>query len=237
MPLQPAVPALTRRDVEGRPRALVLMLHGGRADDLTSVDDRSASWRRSRWMMDQIQDRAHQAGVGLWLLQYGVRGWNARVASPASPVPDVRWALDEVRRQLGDLPVVLLGHSMGARAAVAVADDPSVTGVVALAPWLPADEPVHTLAGKRFAAAQGRLDRITSFRQTAAFCRRAERVAATTELKDMGRVGHYMFRSRPAWNSFAVTRALSFAHRGMPGSTGVLQSEGCDEGTDRPDVS
>ena len=36
------------------------------------------------------------------------------------------------------MPVVLLGHSMGGRTAVAVADDPSVVGVVALAPWLPA---------------------------------------------------------------------------------------------------
>jgi hypothetical protein len=27
----------------------------------------------------------------------------------------------------------------------------------------------------------------------------------------MGRVGHYMFRSIPAWNAFAVSRSLTFA--------------------------
>jgi hypothetical protein len=36
-------------------------------------------------------------------------------------------------------------------------------------------------------------------------------VAASTELVDMGRVGHYMFRDIPAWNAFAVSRSLAFA--------------------------
>ncbi len=211
-----AAPTLTRRDVPGRPRGLVLMLHGGRADGLTPVDDRSASWRRAHWMMQHVTGRLHRQDTSVWLLRYGVRGWNARVASPPSPVPDARWALDRVRAELGDVPVVLLGHSMGARTAVAVADDPLVTGVVALAPWLPAGEPDDALAGRHLAAAQGRSDKITSFRQTRAFCTRAEAVAASVEFHDMGRVGHYMFRDIPAWNRFAVDRSLAMlaAHRG-----------------------
>ncbi|MGZ8737481.1 MAG: alpha/beta hydrolase [Nocardioides sp.] len=201
-------PSLTRHDVEG-PRALILMLHGGRADGHAPVDDRSASWRRSRWMMAHITGRAKRAGVGVWLLRYGVRGWNARATSGPSPVPDARWALDEVRRELGDLPVVLLGHSMGARTAVAVADDANVTGVVALAPWLPADEPNRTLRGKHVAAAHGRADKITSARATKAFVHSAEPVAASTEFHDMGGVGHYMFRGIPDWNRFAISRSLA----------------------------
>ena len=101
--------SLSRRDVEDRPRGLVLMLHGGRAEGLAPVDDGSASWRRSRWMMDHIHRRLNRAGVSVWLLRYSTRGWNARVASPPSPVPDARWALDEVRLEHGDVPVVLLG--------------------------------------------------------------------------------------------------------------------------------
>ena len=84
-------PSLLRRDVDGEPGGLVLMLHGGRADGLDEVDERSASWRRSRWMMNHIDGRLHRAGASVWLLRYGVRGWNARsdlrpVAGPRRPV-------------------------------------------------------------------------------------------------------------------------------------------------------
>lgn len=206
-----SAPSLTRHEPDARPRALVLMLHGGRADGHAPVDERSASWRRSRWMMGQIGGRLERADVAVWLLRFAVAGWNARTARIPSPVPDARWALDEVRRTHGEVPVVLLGHSMGARTAVAVADDPQVTGVVALAPWLPADEPYEALAGRHLAAAHGRRDKITSLRQTQAFVERADRVAASTELVDMGRAGHYMLRRLSDWNAFAVSRSLAFA--------------------------
>jgi len=206
-------PELTRRDVDGRPNGLILMLHGGRSDSLEPVDDRSASWRRSAWMMGHIADRATEAGVSLWLLRYQQRGWNASSSAVPAPVGDARSALDEVRRELGSLPVVLLGHSMGARTAVAVADDPTVTGVVALAPWLTASDPVCTLSGKHLAAAHGSRDKITSARATEAFVRRAGSVAASTEFHHMGRVGHYMFRQISAWNDFAITRSLAFVRQ------------------------
>ncbi len=212
-------PGLTRADVEGTPRGVVLMLHGGREASLAPVDGRSTSWWRARWMMRHVSARANPAGVTVWLLRYRFRGWNGQ-ALPPSPVADTRWALEEVRRELGPVPVVLLGHSMGARTAVAVADDPNVTGVVALAPWLPADEPVTPLAGKHLAAAHGRGDKITSFAQTAAFVRRAGVVAASTELTDMGHLGHYMLRHVPRWNRFAAGRSLdllSAAPLGDPG--------------------
>lgn len=185
------------------------MLHGGQADGHEPVGDRSASWLRSRWMQRQLADRAHAHGAALWLLRYGQRGWNGGAGSDPSPVPDARWALDRVRDELGPLPVVLLGHSMGARTAVAVADDPLVVGVVALAPWLPDGEPVSPLAGRPFTAAHGSGDKITSYRATEAFVRRAGSVASSTELVDMGGVGHYMLRRRRAWNDFAASRALS----------------------------
>lgn len=200
-----AAPSLTRLDTAAPARGLVLMLHGGTERSHQDVGTRSASWRRFAAMQRAITPRTHQAGVGTWLLRYRERGWNG---TGATQVADARWALEHVRRELGDLPVVLLGHSMGARTAVHVADDDSVLGVVALAPWLPMGESVVALADRALRAAHGRSDKITSARATAAYVERARRVASSAELADMGRVGHYLLRRVEAWNDHAVEQSL-----------------------------
>jgi dienelactone hydrolase len=185
------------------------MLHGGQERSHEVVDGRSASWGRCAAMQRSITGRAHTAGVSTWLLRYRHRGWNGG----AGPVADAHWALDQVRRELGDVPVVLLGHSMGARTSVHVADDPAVVGVVGLAPWFPPGERVSALAGRHLIAAHGRRDKITSFRATAAYVDRARPQAVSAELRDMGHVGHYMLRRIPAWNDVAVSGALELLGR------------------------
>ena len=202
-------PLLTRYDAPGRPEALVLMLHGGKPSSRLAVDGRSASWRRSAWMQRSIAPRAHDAGVGLWLVRYRERGWNGGT----DRVADARDALDRVRADLGDVPVVLLGHSMGARVAVHVADDPSVVGVVGLAPWWSAQDPVRTLAGRTLVAAHGRRDRITSYAETARYVERARRVAVDATLRDMGALGHYMLTGAEQWNDVALDSALQVLDR------------------------
>jgi pimeloyl-ACP methyl ester carboxylesterase len=197
-------PALSRSD-PARPRGVILMLHGGRERSAEVVDARSASWLRCRAMQQAITHRAHDAGVSTWLLRFRHRGWNGGTG----PVSDARWALSEVRRELGEVPVVLLGHSMGGRTSVHAAEHGSVVGVVALAPWFPPGEPVAGLAGRRLLAAHGRNDHITSYGATAAYVARARGVASAAEMRDMGPVGHYMLRRVPVWNDVAVSGALA----------------------------
>lgn len=195
--------SFTRLDVEA-PQGLVLVLHGGKQTSTQGVDGRSASWRRMAALQRTITPAAHQAGVSTWLLRFRVRGWNG-----GAPVRDARWAMEQVRAELGEVPVVLLGHSMGARTAAYMADDRSVVGVVGLAPWWQPDDPVRALAGKPVAAAHGRTDKITSAKMTRAFLARAESLAASAEFHDMGRVGHYLLRHIPEWNDFAISRSLA----------------------------
>ena len=105
-------PGLIRSEPAAQPRGVVLMLHGGAKTGLEPVGPRSASrWRTDR-MREVIEPRVHEAGLALWMLQFGVRGWNLGAAAEPSPVPDGRWALDQVAAAHPGLPVVLLGHSM-----------------------------------------------------------------------------------------------------------------------------
>jgi hypothetical protein len=97
---------------------------------------------------------------------------------------------------------------MGARVAVHVADDPSVVGVVALAPWWSAAEPVRTLAGRSLVAAHGRRDRLTSFAATQRFVERARPVATDAEFVDMGPRGHYLIAGAAEWNAVALESSL-----------------------------
>ena len=202
-------PHLTRSGFRGSPRGLVLMLHGGAEANLEPVGERSRPWIRSRVMMAQLRRPFHAAGLDVWLLRYRVVGWNHGHGEHPSPVEDTRWALDRVRTEHGSLPVVLLGHSMGARTAVTVADDPDVHGVVGVAPWFPPGQPVRPLAGRRLVAAHGRADRITNFGATKEFVRRSEPVAAATEFVDMGDLDHYMIKGFRRWNRVARDSTLA----------------------------
>ena len=209
-PADVAGPTVTEYAAPSSPTGVVLMLHGGKDRGIDVVDSRSASWRRSAAMARAISSEAETVGTAVWLLRYRHRGWNGG----AGPVADARWALDRVRAELGGLPVVLLGHSMGARTSVHVADDPQVRGVVALAPWFPGGEPVAALAGKRLVAAHGRRDRITSARATRAYVERARHAGADASFVDMGQVGHYLLRRVGAWNHLALSRSLELLGTG-----------------------
>lgn len=210
-------PRLTRRDPVRETRGIVLMLHGGAKTGTKGVGGRSASLRRTTAMRDTLEPQVLGEGLSLWLLRFGVRGWNAGLGPEPSPVPDARWALDHVAEEHRGTPVVLLGHSMGGRTAVHMADHPSVVGVVALAPWLEASDPVRRLAGRHFIAGHGSRDKITSARMTRSYVDQVRGIAASAQFVDMGRLGHYMLHRAEDWNRFALRSSLEIFDRAGAG--------------------
>ncbi|MEE4490774.1 alpha/beta hydrolase [Streptomyces sp. BE230] len=99
-------------------------------------------------------------GLAAHVVHYRCRGWNTTDAHLAA---DAEWAVDEVVRRYGDIPVCLAGHGMGGRAALRAGGHPAVTSVLAMAPWLPGDpdaepEPVKHLVGRQVLLVHGTND-------------------------------------------------------------------------------
>ena len=133
--------------------------------------------------------------------RFTVRGWNE---DAASPVGDLVAVLDGIRARYGStVPVTLVGHSMGARAALRAAGHPSVRAVAALAPWVPPGEPVAQLSGRRVLLAHGDRDKITRPRDTWAFAERAREVTRVTAI-EVSADGHAMLRRAGLWHALAA---------------------------------
>jgi pimeloyl-ACP methyl ester carboxylesterase len=196
-------PSLTAHGSVTAPSAVVLVLHGGKDRSRAEVTGRSLSWQRAAALARTLGRRLHDDAVAVRLLRYRTVGWNG---DGADKITDARWALDRVAAEVAGAPVVVVGHSLGGRTACQVADHPLVRGVVALAPWLPPDEPVAALAGKELHAAHGRRDRITRARDTRAYVERAAEVAGAASFTDMGDRGHYLLSGFHAWNTFTLDR-------------------------------
>lgn len=190
----------------GTTTAVVLVLHGGKADSFEPSEPGHLSRRRLNPFAAAVHKQGAKHGVAVWKVQYRVRGWNAPEKSPAL---DAQWALEEVRRVHGDVPVVLLGHSMGGRAAVQVLGDPSVIGMVALCPWLP-QEPIDGAAGKKIVIAHGVLDRWTSPRETRRWADAAAPRAASLLYVHVRHTGHFMLRRGGLWSDLGTGFTLTW---------------------------
>lgn len=193
-----AAPALPRIEPVGRPvaepRAVVLVLHGGKARSTESAEQRRLSYWR---MVPFARALARHRELAVFLVRYRYRGWNA----PArDALRDAEWAQEEVRRRYGDVPVVLLGHSMGGRAALAAAGGAAVVGVCALAPWLDDSDPVAQLAGRAVLILHGDRERFTLPANSFAYAVRAKRVTDRVARFDLPGAGHFMITRATDWN-------------------------------------
>ncbi len=184
------------------PRAVVLLLHGGQQRNIEPVKNRHASWWRMAALARSLRRYAEQHDLALSLLQYGQRGWND--LSAPSPVKDARAAIDELGDRWPGVAIVLVGHSMGGRTACRVADEPSVIGVVGLAPWLPEGEPNSSIAGRHLRVIHGTQDAWTSAALSRNYVERSQATAASATWTSLRGGGHFMFRHSATWKRFVT---------------------------------
>ena len=181
-------------------RGAVLVAHGGTEVSREPVSALDPAVLRMIPLALAIRHGLRGSGIAVSRPRYRVRGWNGELASPVQDLGD---ALDEIAARFGPVPIVLIGHSMGARAAFRVAGHPAVSAVAGLAPWLPPSEPVDRLAGRRVLLVHGDADRITKPRETWAYAERARAVTQTATIEVLGGE-HTMLRRAPLWHRLAV---------------------------------
>lgn len=191
---------LIATQVPAEPAAIAVVLHGGASRRHSMrVSPAQLSVLRMVPVAARLaaQDRQRLA---VFRLLNSVRGWDAR----HTPVDDVAWAMDRIRDRFGaQLPVALVGHSLGGRAALLAASDRQVTSVVAMATWLYPREVVPPLSGRRVLFIHGDRDRVAQLD-------RVEQAAASlARSTDVGLVlvrggSHSMLRHHRAFDGTAA---------------------------------
>ncbi|MFJ8251141.1 alpha/beta hydrolase [Streptomyces sp. NPDC094466] len=205
------------------PSAAVLVLHGGRESgtEPPPAGVLNLPGVRMRPFVRAVARTARAVGEDVLVRQvrYAHRGWNG---VRADPFHDAVAALDALRREAGDeLPVVLLGHSMGARAALRAAGHPLVRGVVGLAPWCPPGDPVTQLAGRDVVLVHSNRDRMTSPQATQSLTARARRAGARSCMVTVRGGDHAMIRRSAAWHRLTTVLVAGLLGSGsLPGPVG-----------------
>ena len=184
---------------EGALRGIALFCHGGTATSEAPPRDQALSLVRMRAIERFVRDSGAARGLATQLLRYRVAGWNG---DAADAFVDVHWALEQLRAEHGpEVPVVLVGHSMGGRAVLRAGGDPQVAAVCALAPWTPPGEPVEHLRERTVTILHGRGDRWVPAALSADFAVRAgEAGASVARFTTAG--GHSMLRGAHRWHTF-----------------------------------
>jgi len=188
------------------PRGVALVLHGGAARRRPM---RVSPTQLSVLRMVPIAARIARAAKGelaVLRLLNSTRGWDAH----HTPVDDVRWALGQVAERFGpDLPVGLVGHSLGGRAALLAAGEDRVVSAVALNPWVYPTEGRLDLAGRRVLVVHGDDDRIARPTNSAAVARDLGRTADLVGYVTVEGGKHAMLRRGQVFDQLAADFAAA----------------------------
>jgi pimeloyl-ACP methyl ester carboxylesterase len=122
----------------------VICVNGGQAGEV------EGTWSATlEWLVHRLASRFPALRFGE--VRYRVKSWRK-----------LDWCIEDARAAIHEVAApraLLLGFSMGGAVAAGCAAEPSVTGVLGLAPWIPDRLSVEPLRGKRLRVLHGSLDR------------------------------------------------------------------------------
>ncbi len=133
--------------VTGEPaERAVICVNGGRGHDV------EGDWSAT---LEYLVARLSPEFPELAFLQvrYRIKSWKRLDLCIEDGTAAVEAAVSDGARE-----IALLGFSMGGAVAIGIADHPSVSTVIGLAPWIPDRMDVSSLDGKRLAVVHGKLD-------------------------------------------------------------------------------
>ena len=200
---------LSIRRIPRRARAVVLLLHGG-GEGSGSIP--TGPWYPAVLRMHPLDwaIARHLPHAAVIQLRFAVTTWN----DGRDPVRDLRWALGRIHVRAPHLPIVLVGHSMGARAALWGLDDPAVRGAVLLSPWISEEDPAEGTENQLLVAIQAVGDTVAPPARAFPWLNKAERRGARIHRITLAHTDHSMLRRSSTWHRLtaeAVDRVLSAA--------------------------
>lgn len=230
----PALPwmhiCLPRR---GPVRAIAVILHGGRDHSTKPTARWQAAVIRLLPFDWALRRAGRRRGLAVVRIRFRVRGWNAGAANvrgdavPA-PVADLLDALDSLAGQYPGVPIALVGHSMGGRAAMHGAGHPAVRAVVGLAPWITPGEPYSQLGDRDVLILHGTADRWTDPGASARYGDAAAAIGARVSYIAVEGAKHGMLRHAGFWHTVtadyvtSILPELSPAPQSATGATANL---------------
>ena len=139
-----SLPTGAEMRLSGGGRTAVVCVNGGQGGEV------EGTWSASlEWLVRRLAPRFRHLLFAE--VRYRVKSWRQLEAC----IEDTRAAVQAAGAQR----TLLLGFSMGGAVAISAADEPSVEGVLGLAPWIPDRLSLEPLRGKRLDVLHGSLDR------------------------------------------------------------------------------
>lgn len=195
-----------RRPIE----AVVVSLHGGPERGFSATSSWSPAYARlvpfARAIRQLSDDR-----IAVVRVRHTQTGWNG---GEQTTLGQARLLLAGIARRTPELPIGLLGHSLGGRTALAAAGHSQVSSVVGLAPWVTRHDAVQHLVDRDVLIVQGATDRVCPAKETREFVQRLLEAGGNVRYEELAGCGHGMIRRAGDWHDIAARHLVDTLLRG-----------------------